>query len=293
MTHSWKSHDFFLRLAPRAKMRAKDGFLLCGVAVALLLTRPVAAQTAASDLQSTVSSPSECDSLTPDTPHSDALRKVCQYAVTIPQRMPNFTCEQKASRYIDAEVADVITAHVTYEDGTESYQNVKLNGQPVTDARLLNSGTWSTGQFGGLLRDVFDTRNKVRFQFVNQSEIDGRRVLTFQYRVAHQDVPLWRLHVEDHVVAPPYHGRLWIDEGTGILLRLEVVASEIPTSFPISNTSLQIDYKNVPFDDGTTFVLPLEAVVDATDHQGKLIRNTLQFRNCHKFRATARIVPSD
>ena len=266
------------------------GFLRCGMAVALLLTRTLAAQTAPSDLQGTVSAPSACDSLAPDTPHSDALRKVCQYAMTLPQRMPNFTCEQKTSRYLDDQAADVITAIVTYEDGKESYKELKSNGQPVTDAKSLNPGTWSTGQFGNDIRDLFDTSNKVSFQFVSESKI-GRRILTFQYRVAHQDVPQWRLRVQDRVVAPPYHGQLWIDEETGTLLRLQVVATEIPRSFPLRRAELQIDYGNVRFGDGTSFVLPLKSVINNADRDGRQNRNVLQFRNCHKFRATARIVP--
>ena len=268
------------------------GFLRRGVVVALLIPRALAAQTAPSDLQSTVSLPGgTCDSLAPDTPHSDALRKVCEYAVTLPLVMPNFTCEQKTSRYLDGQPADVVTANVTYEDGKESYQDIKWNGHLVTDTKLLNPGTWSTGQFGGDVRSLFDTGNTVSFQFVTESKIDGRRVLTFQYRVAHQDVPLWRLHVQDQVLAPPYHGQLRIDEDTGALLQLRLEAAEIPANFPMRSADLQIDYEDVLFADGTSFLLPPRSEVNGADHKGTHNRNLLEFRNCHKFRATARIVP--
>lgn len=272
-------------------MRPLHWFLCWGIAAALLLTRTLAAQTASNDLQGTISAPSVCDSLAPDTPHSDALRKVCQYAVTLPQRMPNFSCEQQATRYLGDQPADVITAIVTFEDGRESYRDIKSNGQPVTDSKVLSSGTWSTGQFGGDVRSLFDTGNKVTFQFVDESELDGRRVLLFQYRIARQDVPLWRLHVQDQVLSPPYHGQLLIDEDTGILVRLQVVATEIPHSFPMRSAEVETDYKDVSFADGTSFVLPSESVVNGSDHDGKHNSNVLQFRNCHKFRATARIVP--
>jgi len=228
-----------------------------------------------------------------DIPHEEVLRNVRRYAVTVPQRMPNFTCQQETSRFLGGALdqTDTITGVVTYEDGMESYKELKSNGQPVTDAKWLSPGTWSTGQFGGDVRYLFDTSNKVSFQFVNESKIDGRRVLTFQYRVAHQHVPSWRLRVRDQVVAPPYHGQLWIDEDTGNLLRLQVVATEIPRSFPMRRADLQIDYGDVLFGDGTSFVLPLKSVANSADRDGSQNRNVLQFRNCHKFRATARIVP--
>jgi hypothetical protein len=232
-----------------------------------------------------------CDSLAPDTPHSDALRKVCQYAVTLPQQMPNFTCQQTTSRSFDDQAADVVTAIVTYEDGTESYKDLRLNGRPVADAKLLNPGTWSTGEFGNDIRAIFNSGNKVAFQFVNESKIADRRALTFQYDVPHQDIPLWRLRVQDRVVAPPYHGQLWIDEETGLLLRLQVVATQIPRTFPMLSASLQIDYGDVLFGDGTRFVLPLKSVISNVDPYGRHSRNVLEFHNCHKFRGTAHIVP--
>ena len=276
------------RRASSGKTLAIHGFLRCGLIAALLISRTLGAQTAPSDLQSKISSP--CDSITPDTPHSDALRKVCLYAVTLPVLMPNFTCEQKTSRYLDDQAADVVTANVTYEDGKESYKDIKSNGHPITDAQLLSPGTWSTGQFGGDIRDLFETSNPVSFQFVSERKLDGRRVLTFQYQVAHQDVPMWRLHVQDQVVAPPYNGQLQIDEDTGSLLQLQLAATEIPQTFTMSSADLQIDYEDVLFADGTSFVLPLKSEVNSSDHNGRRNRNVLEFRNCHKFRATARIV---
>ncbi len=272
------------------KTRAMAVCVRCGMAVALLLGGTLVAQTAASDPQGTDYALAVCESVAPETPRSDALRKVCLYAVTIPQRMPNFTCDQKTSRFLGDKATDEITAVVTYEDGKESYRDVKSKGRPVSDPALAR-GTWSTGQFGADVRNLFDTSNKVSFQFVNESEIDGRRVLTFQYQVPQQKISSWRLRVKDQVVAPPYHGQLWIDEDKGLLRRLEVEATEIPEDFPMSSADLQIDYMDVAFDDGTSFVLPVKSVVNDANRKGALARNVLEFSNCHKFRATAHIVP--
>jgi len=261
------------------------------MSAALVLSASLAAQPTSSGPQAAPAQASPCDSLSPDTPHSDALRKVCQYAVTLPQQMPNFTCQRTTSRYFDDQAADVVTAMVTYEDGKESYKDLRLNGRPVADAKSLNPGTWSTGQFGNDIRAIFDTGNKVTFQFVNESNITGRHAFSFQYRITHQDIPLWRLRVQERVIAPPYHGQLWIDEETGLLLRLQVVATQIPRTFPMLSASLQIDYGDVLFGDGTRFVLPLKSVVNNVDLYGRHSRNVLEFHNCHKFRGTARIVP--
>ena len=267
------------------------GLLRCGLVISLLLGPSLAAQISPNDLQDAASPATPCDSLAPDMPHADAVRKVCEYAMSIPQKMPNFTCEQKTSRFRDEHVADVITAEVTYEDGKESFRELKSNGQPLREAGAVNTGTWSTGQFGASVRAIFNPANKVTFQFMNQGKIRGRRALTFQYKVAHQNLPLWRLHVEDEMVAPPYHGQLWIDEETGNLLQLQMVATDLPSDFPLRDADLDITYDEVPFGDGTSFVLPLKSVVNGVGYDKRHNRNVLEFRNCHKFRATARILP--
>ena len=109
--------------ASSSSIRAMPGFLRRGLVVALLIPRALAAQTAPSDLQSTVSLPGgTCDSLAPDTPHSDALRKVCEYAVTLPLVMPNFTCEQKTSSENFSASAAGFLGDVVYPRESRSYE---------------------------------------------------------------------------------------------------------------------------------------------------------------------------
>ena len=261
------------------------------VAGALLLTRPVAAQVA-SGTEDALRLERMCESLAPGTPHVDALHKVCQYAVSIPRRMPNFTCSQKTTRRVTGrEDADVVTATVTYEDGSETYQNVRMDGHPVDASRMPRAGTWSTGQFAGDLRSIFDTSNPVSFQFVKENTVSGRRILIFEYRVERQNLPLWVLEAGGQSVAPPYHGQLWIDEDTGALVQLQVIAADLPQDFPMRSASLQIDYQDVAFGDGTSFVLATKSVVDTSNRDGSSNRNMLEFSQCHKFAASAHIMP--
>jgi hypothetical protein len=222
-------------------------------------------------------------------PRSDALRKVCEYAVSLPTRIPNFTCEQRTTRYQDGRAEDVVTAEVAYLDGQESYRNVKSNGLPVTDVGWLKAHTWSTGQFGADIRGLFDRSNEVSFELDDASS--DSRSLAFHYEVAHQDVPFWQLHVWDRVAAPPYHGELRIDKKTGELRQLQVETTVLPEDFPLRSADLLIDYRKVPFGDGTSFLLPLKTVVNASARGGRKNRNLLEFHNCHKFRAIAHIMP--
>jgi hypothetical protein len=117
------------------------------------------------------------------------------------------------------------------------------------------------------LRAIFDLHNQAVFEFSGVNT-NGQAAWVFSYRIVKQNDPLWRLHTEDRVIAPPY----------------------IPKDFPSPSADLQTDNENISFADGTSFALPVAASI-ATRQQGEEFRrNVLQFRNCHKFRAETRML---
>jgi hypothetical protein len=260
-------------------------------AAGLLFTASLTAQTAVGSPQNSPAEPTSCDSLDPTQPHADVLRGVCNYAVTVPKRMPNFRCQQETARTLTTgeNKFDIITGIVTYEDGQESYQDVKRNGQPVPGG-IVPGGAWSAGQFGSHLQSLFDGRNKVEIHFIGESKVEGEKAWEFTYRVAHQDVALWRLHVMNQTLAPPYYGNFWIGQQDGHILRLLVEANQLPMSFPLANATLEIDYQNVLFADGSHFVLPVKSVLNSIPYEGPKARNVQEFKDCKKFTATHQIV---
>ncbi|MFZ0733175.1 MAG: VWA domain-containing protein [Candidatus Sulfotelmatobacter sp.] len=234
-----------------------------------------------------------CAWLPNDFPHADALRDVCQFANTVAQRMPNFICDQDASRYRGKNKVpfDLITASVRYQDGREFYSRIRRNGQPVSDSLSQSPGLWSTGEFSSNnLRSIFDPLNHAVFQFVKDGSADGRPVWIFSYRILKQNNPLWRLRTADQMVAPPYGGELWIDQQTGWILHFDSAATQIPSGFAIESASQAIDYENVAFGEAGSFLLPTSFVVATRYKDEEPTRNVVQFRSCHEFRATAHIV---
>ena len=233
--------------------------------------------------------PDPCAWMPSDIPHAGSVRGVCEYAVSLPVKMPNFICDQDASRYRGKSDVpfDLITASVRYEDGKESYREIKVNGKAVLTPP---PGIWSTGGFGSNLSSIFDTWNQPIFEFSREAKFEDRPVWVFTYEIVKQNDPLWRLHGEDQVLAPSYKGELWVDQKNGELLRFGSVAREIPQAFPMSGAELQIDYARVLFGDGSSFVLPRVYTVTTTYRGQEPTRNVVQFRNCQEFRAKTRVV---
>jgi VWFA-related protein len=237
--------------------------------------------------------PNFCAWLPSGIPHFEALPGVCEYVMGVAEKMPNFICHQEASRYRGKSRAphDLITATVRYEDGKESYGEIKVNGRPATMQTAQSTGLWSTGEFGSSnLRSIFSLRNQAVFEFARESVSGTHTAWVFTYHIVKQNEPLWRLHTANEVVAPPYEGELWIDQKTGEVLRFESTAKEFPASFPLTRASLQIDYENIAFADGSVFVLPTSFGASTTFADGESTRNVVRLTDCHKFRARGRLV---
>jgi VWFA-related protein len=233
-----------------------------------------------------------CGWLPKNIPHASALHGACEYAVTQPAKMPNFVCEQETSRFHGSRQVptDLITATIRYVDGEESFSDLKRNGKPAPSAMWNSAGMWSSGQFEGNLRAIFNAANRGAFTFSRESKIGTRTAWVFTYQIARQYEPLWELLALDRLVAPPYEGELWVDEKTGDVLRFSSTAKELPAEFAIRKAEVLTDYDNVAFPDGGSFVLPVKSVVTTRYQEQAPTRNVVEFRGCHKFRATSHMV---
>ena len=233
-----------------------------------------------------------CGWLPGTLPHRDALHGACGFALSLKEKMPNFICDQETSRYLadESRPRDLIRAVLRYQDGDESFSDVKVNGRPVKEKAAHSVGLWSKGQFGGDLRAIFDSENKAAFQYSGEEQAGSHQAWVFHYRIARQNDPLWVLQGPDGMLAPAYSGELWLDQKTGAVVRFRSVAEDIPLSFAMQSADLAIDYESVKFADGSEFVLPAGSTVRTTSRGEEASRNVMKFQNCHKFRAKARMM---
>ena len=266
-----------------AKLAGVDPATMNAVAPASSNTSPGAVSASAPDF---------CAWIAGDISHAPSLAGACEFALSLTHRMPNFICDQTTSRFHEGSryPDDTIGASLRYEDGKETFTDVKLNGSKVP-ASLVDhlSGLWSSGEFGANLRSIFNVTNKPVFAFIGEKKMGKQLTWAFSYRIAEQTEPVWWVTANDQRLAPPYSGELWLDQKTGELVMLRLAAEGLPKKFPTQGVDTFTAYANVSFDDGTGFVLPVQSVVK-TKYKGVNTVNILQFRNCHKFRAKSTLL---
>ena len=185
---------------------------------------------------------------------------------------------------------DLVSAEIIYEDGEESYRNVKINNRS-TDKHLQEiDGSWSTGEFATAMLELFNPATKAQFRSTGASNISGSRAQVYDFQVQSENSH-WRLHAGSQTVTPGYAGTVWVDPGTARVLRIEMQARNIPSDFPMDAVETAVDYSHVLIGE-KSFLLPVHAETLGCERGTRYCsHNIIDFRNYHEFKGEIKIIP--
>ncbi len=221
------------------------------------------------------------------------LEQVREYSLGYSRKLPDFICTQVIRRQADPsglefwQRLDVVTVRLTFFEQKEDYKVILVNNTPTDIPYERLGGATSTGEFGTMLREIFEQGTHASFAWERWATLHGRRVHVFSYRVT-QANSKWRLNYEHSLdLVPAYRGLIYVDRDTVKVLRVTLEAEDIPPSFPIHQARLVLDYDFVTIGEGQ-FLLPLKS--EMRMRQGKLlVKNDVEFRLYRKFGAEATI----
>jgi hypothetical protein len=223
------------------------------------------------------------------------LVKAREAAAAYSGMLPNFFCRQVTTRYESDtpkdgwQARDTITADLTYENGAESYKNIRVGNQAPKDSMEDVGGNWSTGEFASLAEELFDPGTATTFRRIGADTIQGRSAYSFKFEVAREH-SRWRVSVGGQLYYPAYRGTIWVDRETSRVLRLESESRNVPALFPLSKVEQAVDYDFVRLSTAQPFLLPTKAEVLSCEQAGnRCVRNRIEFRNYRKFGAESEI----
>lgn len=220
------------------------------------------------------------------------LDQIKDYAHNYTGNLPNFMCVEVTSQFVDRRSQNdfrssgKILAKVSYKEGQESYEVFSVNGKlmDTTMANVHSGGAVSQGEFGSLLREIFDPNSQAEFNWDHWGTLRGRRMAVFSYAIdsGHSN---WSITYGDppdaQRIITAYQGLVYADPETGEVSRIKFVAVNIPKTFPVSATSEQLDYDLVDIS-GQKYVVPLAAKLYMKGDSGST-RNDIEFRAYRKF----------
>jgi hypothetical protein len=243
----------------------------------------------------------------PPIPPPDSIRQqqilelMKEYALNYTQNLPNFICVQVTRRYVDPRASDhfqsigTVLAKVSYNEGRENYKVYSVNGQyQDTDMQHLpmgGGGAISSGEFGSLMRQIFEPDSEAEFGWDHWATLRGRRMAVFNYFIdsghSKYSIDYSAGPNDEQRIITAYKGLIYADENTGEIDRIKFVAVNIPRSFPVSEATEILDYDLVTIS-GHEFVCPLMARLFMTAGREKS-KNEIEFRDYRKFGTDSQI----
>ena len=132
-------------------------------------------------------------------PSEALIERAREAAFEFSQKLPNFICQEFMSRFTQRGreqkmPLDVVSAEIIYEDGQESYRNVKINDRPTDKALQEIDGSWSTGEFASTLLDLFHPATHAQFRSGGASPISGFSAQVYDFQVRSENSH-WMVHV--------------------------------------------------------------------------------------------------
>lgn len=221
------------------------------------------------------------------------ISELREYALNYDKALPDFLCTQVTRRFYDPAgleywvAADTITAKLSYFQRKEEKKILFVNNQYKDIDWDKVGGATSTGEFGDMLREIFEKQSETSFQWERWGTLRKHRTHVIRYQVP-QSRSRWAIVYEKAMsVTPGYTGLIYADAQTGMILRVTLEALDLPASFPIQVAKNMLDYDYTEIA-GSTFLLPLRAEVRMREGR-LLIRNDIEFRNYRKFGADTSI----
>jgi len=232
------------------------------------------------------------------------LSDMREYALNYSKNLPDFICTQVTRRYAAPmpgtrwggsalsepswQAQDVLQIRLSYFEQKEKYTVVLANNAIVNKDYEQMGGSKSFGEFGSMLREIFEPSTEARFEWDHWGTLDRKRVMAFAYHVS-QSRSQYRLVVEDAKLSiiTAYRGLVEVDPKTHVVMRVTTIAENIPPDFPIrkAEDDLFYDYQDIA---GHTFLLPLKSQVLMSGGD-VLTRLDEEFRLYRKYSAEAGI----
>ncbi len=176
---------------------------------------------------------------------------------------------------------DVLTAKVSFENGSEHYTEIRRNGR--VRARMSDvPGAWSEGEFGTLLRQTEQLLKSQRVTLSRLTHFGVSAAALYTFDVAEADSP-WSLIVEGRSYRISFRTAVWIEQSSGQILRVERSSTTMPQQTYISELTWSVSLSNVNVN-GAAWLLPVSgeySVLYAAQNRREW--NRLTFSNYHRY----------
>jgi VWFA-related protein len=209
-------------------------------------------------------------------------------ALSFSDSLPNFVCTEVTRRSVDMNgdgkwrVRDTLVELLSYRERVETHTTLEVNGKASEMDRSTLKGTFSAGEFGGVLMAVFRASSKADFRWKETDALNGAAVQVYDYRVDRGNSTFSVTGSNGKQLVVGFHGQVFVDSGTRRARRVTLSADDLPADFPTHATSIAVDYDYVAIS-GLKYLMPVSAELQLSEGRHEALVNTMEFRDYKHF----------
>ena len=227
------------------------------------------------------------------------INKVRETALNFSESLPNYLCLQMTTRYqSEGRPAnwvpnDVVSAEVVYENGNESYRNIKINNKLVKKEMEELSGGWSRGEFGTTLIDLLSPATAADFHYRRDSTAAGLPAAVYDFQVQRPNSH-WETRIGGQSIFPAYKGSVWIgQEEPACAAYRDARAQHFRTSSRSTRSSGWSITNSCASARRNSCCPCMRKTSPAARGTTRCSRNAIDFRNYRKFTSESQIMTTD
>jgi hypothetical protein len=205
------------------------------------------------------------------------------------KELPDFVCTQVTRRNEDQKgtnqwkTLETINEQLTFIGGKQQYQTVAVNGKKASGDRP--GWVMPASDFAKFLDWTFDPKSQAEISWSNWDALRGHRVHLLGLTVKKDNSPWMVQKGKAEPIRTGYFGVLDVDAETGAILKLGVVATDLPKTYPISTISVEMHWEFAKIGDHW-YLVPFRA--ESHTKEGKVTSwYEVEFRDYRKPGATA------
>ena len=224
----------------------------------------------------------------PADPHSELLSGIRRQMTENLASLPNYTCRETIERSAAPAGAkkfvliDRLRLEVAYVGGRELYAwpgAETFEDTPIE--QMVGAGAAiGSGGFAMHARAVFTT-NAPQFSWAGEQDLDGRKVIRFDFQVA-RDKSRYAIQTGPKPVIVAYDGYVDADAETLQPLTLHINAIDLPSTLNLRSASETVRYGRHRIGE-SEFLLPVSSELSMIEATGRDNRNLTHFEACKEY----------
>ncbi len=226
-----------------------------------------------------------------DAQQKALIEATIAHARAYPKELPDYLCTQITRRNEDPKgtnqwrTLETVSEQLTFIGGKQQYEVLHVNGKRAGENANRPAWAMPASDFTKFLEWTFDPKSQAEISWSNWDALRGHRVHLLGFTVRKEHSPWTIQKGKGEPITTGYFGVINVDAETGAILKLGIISTDLPKTYPVSAVSIELHWEYAKIGDHW-YLVPFRA--DVHTKEGKALTwNEVEFHDYRKPGATS------